>query len=99
MLDGNQVLNLLFPFSSRYRNSFFHNLCLKMLEAGYHHAFSELFNLIRDELRNAEGEDHLGQTKVSIDEHEDKLNLMKEKLIAAEIARRQGLPHVRIYPW
>ena len=62
-----------------------------MLEAGYHHAFSELFSLIRDEMRSAEGEDHLGHTKISIDEHEDKLNLMKEKLIAAEVARRQGL--------
>lgn len=67
-----------------------------MLEAGYHHAFSELFNLIQDEMRSAEGEDHLGHTKISIDEHEDKLNLMKEKLIAAEVARRQGLSPVGV---
>lgn len=47
-------------------------------------------------MRSAEGEDHLGHAKISIDEHEDKLNLMKEKLIAAEVARRQGLSPVGV---
>jgi len=31
-----------------YRNSFFHNLCTDVLEEGYHLAFRELFNLVRE---------------------------------------------------
>ena len=67
-----------------------HNLCLEMLQGGFHLAFCELFNLIEDEKKAASSEDNLHKSMTPIEDSEDKLTYTKEMLIAAETAKRQG---------
>ena len=61
-----------------------------MLQGGFHLAFCELFNLVEDEKKAALSEDYLDKAVTPIEESEDKLTYIKEMLIAAEIAKRQG---------
>lgn len=62
-----------------------------MLQEGYHLAFCELFNLIKEQEKNMESEDYFdGIGGLPIKEDEEKLKRMKELLVAGELARRQG---------
>jgi len=76
--------------TAKYRNTFYHNLCLDMLKEGYHQAFSEIFNLVLKEKEASKEEDHLELDKLPIDEDEQKLLFLKEMLVTAEKAKRQG---------
>ena len=73
--------------TAKYRNSFFHNLCLEMLKDGFHCAFRELFNLTKSE--SDDDPENLDTTPSVIDSPE-KLNFIKDQLITAELAERQG---------
>lgn len=68
-----------------------HNLCLEMLQLGFHMAFRELFKLVEEEKKAALSEDSFRKTDdTPIEEHQDKLSYLKEMLISAEISKRQG---------
>lgn len=74
--------------ASKYRNTFYHNLCIEMLKDGFHLAFRDLFNLVRSEKEiQAENADY---AEDNIEESEEKLEYIKSQLIVAEIASRQG---------
>lgn len=75
--------------TAKYRHSFMHNLCLEMLQEGYHMAFCELFNLINVDLSTSEDQ-HRNDDDVNIREDEEKLAVLKNLLIAGEQAKRQG---------
>lgn len=79
--------------TSVYRNTYKHNLCLDMLEAGYHKSFTELFALIRqqeDERIQAGPESVLwGQTQ--LDDQHEKLDVLKMQLTKAEEAERHAI--------
>ena len=63
-----------------------------MLEEGYHQAFCELFNLLEQQ-RETHNNDNMNgsETKVVLLEDEyDKLDILKEYLIAAEASKRKG---------
>lgn len=77
--------------TAKYRYSFMHNLCLEMLQLGFHMAFRELFKLVEEEKKAALSEDSFRKTDdTPIEEHQDKLSYLKEMLISAEISKRQG---------
>eukprot|EP00794_Sanderia_malayensis_P006910 gene6910-7688_t len=76
--------------TARYRNSQKHNLCLNMLQEGYHLAFRELFNLIEEQKRLLSYEPCDREMKVKLLEDDpEKLSVLKENLISAEIAKRR----------
>lgn len=79
------------PFS--YRNSFFHNLCTDVLEEGYHLAFRELFNLVREaQALQASDENVSHKThQTPLEENKEKLTYLKEMLVKVEVLKRQGL--------
>ena len=67
------------------------NLCLDMLQEGFHLAFQELFNLVQEEKRRrADNESTSIGYQLGLEEAEDKLTFMKEQLLLAETAERQG---------
>ena len=79
-------------FIYSYRNSLKHNLCIEMLENGFHQSFAELFNLLEQQRRDREAAPigtgpHLLPV---IEEDGTKLDLMKHHLTAAESSRRLG---------
>ena len=74
--------------TAKYRNSFLHNLCVEMLKAGFHLAFRDLFSLINSEI-NSEA-DKFDHADIHIEDCPDKLTYIKDQLITAELAQRQG---------
>jgi len=75
-----------------YRNSFFHNLCTDVLEEGYHLAFRELFNLVREAqtlVASDENVSHKTQ-QTPLEENKEKLTYLKEMLVKVEVLKRQG---------
>jgi len=75
-----------------YRNSFFHNLCTDVLEEGYHLAFRELFNLVREAQALTAADENASHKKQQIppEENEEKLTYLKEMLVKVEVLKRQG---------
>ena len=80
-------------FISRYRNSYKHNLCLDMLQDGFHKAFCELFELLtkQKEMLMQEQGDSSEANAMVLEEEPEKLDTLKENLIAAETAQRRGI--------
>eukprot|EP00795_Rhopilema_esculentum_P000833 gene833-10575_t len=78
--------------TARYRNSYKHNLCLDMLQDGFHKAFCELFELLnrQKEILSQEQFDASEVNVVLLEDEPEKLDTLKENLIAAESARRRG---------
>ncbi|XP_052075827.1 tetratricopeptide repeat protein 29-like isoform X1 [Mytilus californianus] len=78
--------------TTRFRNSYKHNLCLDMLQDGYHKSFSELFALIKqqEEERQRQGEESLMWTMVMLKDQHEKLDMLKQHLCKAEEAERKG---------
>ena len=78
-------------FNFSYRNSFFHNLCTGILQDGYHLAFQELFNLVREAQEVLASDDSINHAdQVPLEEDKEKLNFLKEMLVNVEIAKRKG---------
>ncbi|XP_046369889.1 tetratricopeptide repeat protein 29-like [Haliotis rufescens] len=79
--------------TSVYRNTYKHNLCLDMLEEGFHMSFRELFALIKqqeDDRQNAGPESIMWSQVMLKDEHE-KLDMLKINLTKSEAADRKGI--------
>lgn len=77
--------------TARYRNSLFHNLCVDMLQDGYHLAFKELFVLVqREKQRSAELEFASNTVPVLLEDEQEKLQFMRDQLTSAEQAKRNG---------
>ncbi|KAL5011539.1 hypothetical protein ScPMuIL_010090 [Solemya velum] len=79
--------------TSSFRNSYKHNLCLDMLQQGYHKSFSELFALIKqqEEDRQRAGPESLMWSMTMLKEEYEKLDMLKIHLTRAEDAYRKGL--------
>jgi len=75
--------------TAKYRNTFYHNLCIEMLKEGFHIAFRDLFNLIKSE-KDHQQADTTDYSDEPLDECQEKLKYVKDQLIAAELANRQG---------
>ena len=77
---------------SRYRNSYKHNLCLDMLQDGFHKAFCELFALLSNqkEMSLKNKREFSDMNIVLLEDDPEKLDTLKEHLIAAETAKRRG---------
>lgn len=76
-----------------YRNSLKHNICVEMLENGFHQSFAELFNLLEQQ-RLAREAAPIGtgpHLLPLIEEDGTKLDQVKCHLTAAESSRRTGL--------
>ena len=82
---------LLFHF--RYRNTYKHNLCVDMLQNGFHLSFCELFALIKqqEDARVEAGQESLMWTMVLLKDQHEKLDMLKLHLTRAENAQRKGL--------
>ncbi|XP_070553765.1 tetratricopeptide repeat protein 29-like isoform X2 [Ptychodera flava] len=78
--------------TSRYRNTYFHTLCIEMLKDGFHRSFSELFALIKQQKaeREAAGPDSLIWNITLLEDEFDKLDKLKQYLTEAEAALRTG---------
>ncbi|KAK3099441.1 hypothetical protein FSP39_004392 [Pinctada imbricata] len=76
---------------SSYRNSYKHNLCLDMLQDGYHKSFSELFALIQqqEEERLRQGPESLMWTQKMLKDRHQELDMLKFHLTKAEEALRK----------
>ncbi|XP_065885856.1 tetratricopeptide repeat protein 29-like isoform X2 [Dysidea avara] len=75
-----------------YRNSLKHNICVEMLENGFHQSFAELFNLLEQQrlAREAAPAGTGPHLLPVIEEDGTKLDQMKCHLTAAESSRRTG---------
>ncbi|XP_070786033.1 tetratricopeptide repeat protein 29 isoform X2 [Enoplosus armatus] len=75
-----------------FRNSLKQNICVEMLQEGYHKSFSELFFLLRsDQDRRAAAEPGSAvRLQTPVDEQRDKLETMRLHLSRAEQAERTG---------
>ncbi|XP_074651285.1 uncharacterized protein LOC141906035 [Tubulanus polymorphus] len=84
------------PDTSIYRNSYLHNLCLDMLEKGFHRSFSELFALVNQQRADREraGPDSITWNQVLLEDEHDKLNVLQQYLTEAESGGRRGNPKV-----
>lgn len=78
--------------TQRYRNTYFHNLCLEVLKDGFHRSFSEVFSLVKQQQHSIEsaGVDSLVQDKSLLADQHAKLDKMKQHLTEAELALRIG---------
>ena len=76
----------------RYRNTYKHNLCVDMLQEGFHKSFCELFALIKqqEDDRLAAGPESLMWTMVLLKDEHEKLDMLKVHLTKAESAARKG---------
>jgi len=83
----------------RYRNTFKHNLCLDMLQAGFHRAFSELHMLMTKQraAREAAGPDSVLWNEPLLENEQEKLESMKFYLMEAEEALRNGEFYLEAY--
>lgn len=79
-------------FISRYRNTYKHNLCLDMLQEGFHKSFAELFALIKtqNEERERAGPESILWNQTLLENEPEKLDTLKEYLTKAEKASRRG---------
>ncbi|XP_059577986.1 tetratricopeptide repeat protein 29 isoform X4 [Alligator mississippiensis] len=78
--------------AAAYRNSYKKNICIDMLQQGYHKSFSELFTLIQkwNALREAAGPGSAIWQQKSLEEQPDKLDQLHHFLTRAEAAQRAG---------
>lgn len=78
--------------TSRYRNTYEHNLCLDMLKEGFHQSFQELFNLMEKQKQDIQslGEDSGLSDQPLLEDEPEKLDQLKHHLTTAEAARRRG---------
>ena len=76
-----------------YRNSKSHNLCVQLIEEGYHESFVELFQLFkRQQRRRSEAEPGSKEATEPLIENDSlKLDQMRTNLTAAEDSKRMGL--------
>ncbi|XP_002737930.1 tetratricopeptide repeat protein 29-like [Saccoglossus kowalevskii] len=76
--------------TARYRNTYFHTLCVEMLKDGFHRSFSELFALIKRQKaeREAAGPDSLIWNLTLLEDEYEKLDKLKQYLTEAEAALR-----------
>lgn len=79
-------------FSTRFRYSLHQNLCVSMLQEGFHRSFKEFLSLLHrwKTDRLAAGPDSKLWQKPSLEEQPDKLKTLKEHLTRAETAQRAG---------
>lgn len=77
--------------AQKYRNTFFHNLCLEVLQGGFHRSFSEIFALVKHQQLIVEdaGTDSLLQDRSLLADQHEKLRQMKTHLTEGELALRQ----------
>lgn len=78
--------------TSRYRNTYEHNLCLDMLKEGFHQSFQELFNLMEKQKHDIEslGADSDLSDQPLLQDQPEKLDQLKHHLTTAEAAKRRG---------
>lgn len=78
--------------TAAYRHSYKHNLCLDMLQDGFHQSFAELFALIKqqNDEREAAGPESAIWNQTLLENEPEKLDMLKESLTAAETALREG---------
>lgn len=78
--------------TTAYRNTYKHNLCVDMLQEGFHKSFCELFALIKqqEDDRIAAGPESLMWTMVLLKDEHEKLDMLKVHLTKAETAARKG---------
>ncbi|XP_034257378.1 tetratricopeptide repeat protein 29 isoform X2 [Pantherophis guttatus] len=76
--------------AAAYRNSYKKNICIDMLQQGYHKSFAELFTLIEkwNALREASGPGSAIWLEKSLEEQPDKLDQLHYFLTRAEAAQR-----------
>ncbi|KAM3832059.1 tetratricopeptide repeat protein 29 [Vipera latastei] len=76
--------------AAAYRNSYKKNICLDMLQQGYHKSFAELFTLIEqwNALREASGPGSAIWLEKSLEEQPDKLDQLHYFLTRAEAAQQ-----------
>lgn len=77
--------------TAKYRNTYMHNLCLDMLQQGYHKSFAELFALVKlqNVEREAAGPESALWNKVLLENEHEKLEQLKHLLSEAENASRK----------
>lgn len=90
---------ILFYLFFRYRNTYKHNLCVDMLQNGFHLSFCELFALIRkqEESRQQAGPESLAWSMTLLKDEHEKLDVLKQHLTRAETAQRKGNASGRQY--
>ncbi len=78
--------------TKQYRNSYMHNLCLDMLQGGFHKSFAELFALIQEQnaKRREAGPESVLWNQVLLEDEPDKLTVLDAYLTRAESALRTG---------
>lgn len=78
--------------TSRYRNTYEHNLCLDMLKEGFYQSFQELFNLMEKQKQDVEslGADSGLFDQLLLEDQPEKLDQLKHHLTTAEAAKRRG---------
>ncbi|TSL61167.1 Calcitonin gene-related peptide type 1 receptor [Bagarius yarrelli] len=86
------------PVKSRFRHSLRQNLCVSMLQEGFHLSFKEFFSLLErwKADRLAAGPDSMLWLKLSLEEQPHKLETLKDYLTRAEAAQRAD-QHVEVY--
>ncbi|XP_070613876.1 tetratricopeptide repeat protein 29 isoform X2 [Erythrolamprus reginae] len=84
--------------AAAYRNSYKKNICIDMLQQGYHKSFAELFTLIEkwNALREASGPGSAIWLEKSLEEQPDKLDQLHYFLTRAEAAQRSE-NHEEVY--
>uniref|UniRef100_UPI003AAD7DA9 tetratricopeptide repeat protein 29 n=1 Tax=Centroberyx gerrardi TaxID=166262 RepID=UPI003AAD7DA9 len=75
-----------------FRNSLKQNICVEMLQQGYHRSFSELFSLLRSDAarRSAAAPGSAVWLQVALEDQPDKLEALRLHLSRAEQAERTG---------
>ncbi|XP_052279004.1 tetratricopeptide repeat protein 29-like [Dreissena polymorpha] len=75
-----------------FRNTYKHNLCVEMLQNGFHLSFCELFSLIKrqEDSRQDAGPESLMWSMTLLKDEHDKLDVLKLHLTRAEHAQRKG---------
>ena len=86
-----------------YRHSKSHNLCVQLLEDGYHESFGELFQLFQLQRGRREGAEpgSAMATEPLVEEDSLKLDQLRTYLTSAEASRRigEGMGGVRGWVW
>lgn len=78
--------------TTAYRNTYKHNLCVDMLQNGFHLSFCELFALIKqqEDSRSQAGPESLMWNMTLLKDQHEKLDMLKLHLTRAESAQRKG---------
>lgn len=87
----NQQPDLTKAQSTQYRNTYKHNLCLDMLQDGFHKSYTELFALIKrqNEEREMAGPESVLWNQLLLENEPEKLDTLKTYLSTAEGAFRK----------